>query len=407
MPRFRYKAIAADGQVQKGEIEASSKEALIRNLQDSGHLPVGAWEIGTQPGLRQMLLKLYHRPRTVTMKDLVIFMSELATLLQAGLPLDHALKTMADLTVKPAMKDTIHAILQRIQAGDNLSDAMAMQTGVFSQLQISLVRAGEASGELYKVIHGLAGYMERISELRSSVITALIYPAILLVMSVLSLFVLMSFVVPNFIPLFEDTGQILPLLTRITFGFAALLQQSWWILTGLGLFALWYGNRLLSDPVKRKRFDAWCLRLPYIGDLIRNIETARFARTLGTLVSNGVPLLMAVRLVKDVVSNRQLAEVIASTTGSLEQGQGFARTIRESQLFPPLSVQLIQVGEESGSLDDMLIKVAGIYDNEVQNSLKRMLTLLEPVLILGLGGLIGIIIISILMAMLGLNELVV
>lgn len=406
MPRFRYKAVAANGRVQQGELEAPSHEAAIQSLQNAGHLPISANEIASRHSFYQSLGHLLQRRRTVSRNDTILFMSELATLLQAGLPLDHALRTLTDLTASAPMKAVIRDIMERIQGGANLSDAMAEQPHVFNRLQINMIRAGEASGALYSVIGRLATYLECMNDLRNSVITALIYPAILLVMAGLSLFVLMTFVVPKFVPLFADVGQALPLLTQIVFGFAAFFQKTWWVIICLIVILTWFVDKQLADPEKRQRFDAWCLRLPYLGNLFKQIETARFARTLGTLVGNGVPLLSAVELVKDVIGNRQLAAVMPGVIASLEQGQSLARPLRDSQLFPALSVQLIEVGEESGNLDEMLMKVADIYDRQVQTSLKRMLTLLEPVLILGLGALIGIIIISILMAMLGLNKLV-
>lgn len=407
MPRFKYKAVGANGRIQHGELEAPSQAAAIQNLQNTGNLPISATEVSPRSQFYQSLSRLFRRHNTVSWKDTVTFMGELATLLQAGLPVDHALKTMEDITSSLPLKNVIHIILERIRGGANLSEALAENNNVFDALQVNMIRAGEASGALYSVIDRLATYMERMDELRSSVITALIYPIILLVMAGLSLFVLMTFVVPKFIPLFADMGHALPLLTQIVFDFAAFFQKTWWVILCLIVILAWYADGQLEDPNKRKRFDAWCLHLPYLGELFKEMETARFTRTLGTLISNGVPLLTAVELVKDVIGNRELAAVMPSVTVSLEQGQSLARPLRDSHLFPALSVQLIEVGEESGNLDEMLIKVAEIYDRQVQTSLKRMLTLLEPVLILGLGALIGVIIISILMAMLGLNDLVV
>lgn len=407
MPKFRYKAVGQGGQVTQGVMEAESKQAAIQSLQDAGHLPISAQELGSGRRWLPDWSRLFRRRNTVSRNDTVLFMSELATLLQAGLPLDHALRTMEGLTTSDPLRHVINAILQRVQGGANLSDAMADHGDVFNRLQISMVRAGEASGALYSVIGRLADYMERMNELRSTIITSLIYPAILLVMAVLSLFILLTFVVPKFVPLFEDVGQALPLLTQIVFGVAGFLQHTWWLLLCIVAAAAWFIDRQLQDPDKRRAFDGWCLRLPLFGDLIAKMETARFSRTLGTLVANGVPLLSSIELVREVINNRRLAGVMKEVSNSLEQGQSLALPLRESELFPPLSVQLIEVGEESGNLDEMLMKVADIYDREVQTTVKRMLTVLEPILIVGLGGLIGIIIISILMAMLGLNELVV
>jgi general secretion pathway protein F len=218
---------------------------------------------------------------------------------------------------------------------------------------------------------------------------------------------LMTFVVPQFIPLFEDAGQALPWLTQAVFGAANLLKQTWWIVICLVVVIAWIVDKQLQQAENRKKFDAWCLKLPLVGNLITHMETARLARTLGTLISNGVPLLQAVKLVEDVIGNEALREVMGTTHTELQKGRRLAKPLKESGLFPTLCVQLIEVGEESGNLESMLIKVANIYDTKLQTTVRRLLNVLEPVLILGLGAMIGIIIISILVAMLGLNDLVI
>ena len=312
-----------------------------------------------------------------------------------------------DLDMSVPIQTLLQSILDKIQSGASLSDAMTDQDDVFSRLYLNMIRAGEASGAMDIVIERLANYMERMSDLRSSLITALIYPLILLVVSILSLIVLMTFVVPQFIPLFEDVGQALPLLTQIIFSISEVFRQFWWL--GLGLFTLaaWWMDKQLKDPEKRLGFDGWCLRLPIIGALLKEIEIARFARTLGTTMANGVPLLTGIRLVREVISNQVIANVMDSVTDSLEQGQTMALPLKDSAVCPALAAQLIEVGEKSGQLESMLNKIADIYDRQVQTTIKRLLTFLEPILILGLGGLIAVIITSILLARLVLNDLVV
>lgn len=407
MTVFRYKAVANDGQILYGEIDAPSKGVAIARLQSSGHLPISAEEVDTRGNFFRGLINKFNTRDTISRKDIGILTSELATLLQAGLPLDVALKTMEGFSTSVPVKNLISDILQRIQGGVSLSDAMAEQGGIFNRLYINMVRAGEAGGSLQTVIDRMAIYLERMDELRSSVLTALIYPAILVVISSISLLILMTFVVPQFVPLFEDVGQALPFITQIVFGFADILRSYWWLLFAAIACAVWLIDKQLSDPAKRLRFDGWTLGLPYVGGLVAQLEVARLTRTLGTLLNNGVPLLTAVTLVRDVLNNRMIAQIMESVIASLEQGQRLARPLKESKYFPPLAVQLIEVGEESGQLESMLMKIADIYDKEVQTSIKRLLTLLEPVLIIGLGGIIAIIISSILVAMLGLNDLVI
>ena len=407
MPIFHYKAVASDGQSLQGEIEALSKADAISRLQQAGHLPISAEEVASKRQFSFSTIRKQFQRNKVSQADVVILTRELATLTQAGLPLDHALKTLAGLDMSAPVQELLQSILSKIEGGASLSDAMTEHADVFSRLYLNMIRAGEASGAMDVVIERLANYLERMSDLRSSVITALIYPIILLAVSLLSLLILMTFVVPQFIPLFEDVGQALPLLTQIVFSVSELFRQYWWL--GLGLFTLtvWFADKQLKDADKRLGFDALCLRLPIIGELLKQMEMARFARTLGTTMANGVPLLTGIRLVREVIGNRVIANVMDGVTASLEQGQTMTLPLKKSKVCPALATQLIEVGEESGQLESMLIKIADIYDREVQTSIKRMLTFFEPILILGLGGLIAVIITSILLAILGLNDLVV
>ena len=331
---------------------------------------------------------------------------ELATLVQAGLPLEQALQTLSRLNLRAPVQRLLGDLLDAIRGGAHLSEALAGQAGVFSNLYLNMVRAGEASGALDVVIGRLADYLERMAALRAHVITALVYPSILLVFALLSLVFLMTFVVPEFVPLFEDAGQTLPWLTQTVFAVSSLFQQYWWGLLLACAVLVWLLHKGLSKPAYRLHFDSACLRLPYIGEVIKRMEVARFSRTLSTALGNGVPLLTGVRLVKEVFGNRRMAAVMDTVSASLEQGQSMAGPLNESGDFPELATQLIAVGEAGGQLETMLTKVAETYDNEVQTAVRRLLTVLEPALILGLGALIALIIVSILLAVLSLNALV-
>lgn len=407
MPAYRYKAVSArGGEIRRGMIEAPSRDVAIARLQSAGHLPVSADEVASRPGFDAGRLSRWLQRDRVTQKDVALITRELATLLQANLPLDHALRVLSQFKLTPPTQRLLRHVLERIQGGASLSEALAAQAGVFSHLYVNLVRAGEASGALALAVGRLADYLERAAELRAYVVTALIYPAILLGFCVLSLVVLMVFVVPAFVPLFVDAGQTLPWLTQIVFALSALFQQYWWGLPVLVVCALWFASRCLTRPAYRLRFDAWCLRLPYVGEVIKQVDMARCARTLGTALANGVPLLTGIRLVKEVIGNRVIARAMDAVAASLEQGRSMAKPLKESGVCPHLAVQLIDVGEHSGQLESMLAKIADIYDKEVQTGIKRLLTVMEPALILGLGGLIAVIIVSVLLAVLSLNELV-
>ncbi len=398
---------AKGGDIRQGVIEAPSRDVAIANLQSAGHLPISADEIGAGRSFDFIRFPVWRQRDKVTQKDVVLITRELATLVQAGLSLEQALRTISQLNLAAPVRRLLHNLLENIQGGISLSAAMAEQAGVFSNLYINMVRAGEASGALDVVISRLADYLERMSELRAHVITAMIYPAILLGFSILSLLVLMMFVVPEFVPLFEDAGQTLPWLTQVVFTLSSLFQQYWWGLLVLLTAAVWFMNKHLSEPAYRLRFDSWCLRLPYIGDVIKQMEMARFSRTLSTALGNGVPLLTGIRLVKEVIANQRIANVMETVLINLEQGQSMAKPMKDSRVCPELATQLIGIGEASGQLEAMLTKIADIYDKEVQASIKRLLTILEPVMILGLGALIAFIIVSVLLAVFSLNVLVV
>ena len=407
MPTYRYRAVSNQGgDILNGIIEAPSRELAVARLQHSGHLPISAEEVapGHSPGLGHLLVR---RPRNrMSRKDLALFTRELATLLQAGLPLEQALQTLRRLNQAPSLLLLADELLEGIRGGGGLSDALARKAGIFGNLYINMVRAGEASGALDVTIGRLAEYLERMAALRAYVAGAMIYPGILLGFSILSLFILMTFVVPEFVPLFEDAGQNLPWLTQWVFALSSLLRQYWWGLLVVLAVTVWLIHKRLAQPAARLRFDDWCLRVPYFGTVIRQIETARMCRTLSTALGNGVPLLTGVGLVREVIGNRRMASVMDSVQAGLEQGQPLSRPLAASGVYPELATQLIAIGEAGGQLDTALDKVAEIYDKEVQTAVKRLLTVLEPVMILGLGALIALIIISVLLAVLSLNALV-
>lgn len=409
MPTFRYRAVSNQGgDVLSGVIEAPDRQLAVAQLQHAGHLPISAEEIapGRLPDLRY-LHPFWRRRNRVSRKDLALFTRELATLLQAGLPLEQALQTLSRLKQTAPLLRLAGELLERIQGGASLSDALAGKADVFGNLYINMVRAGEASGALEVIIDRLADYLERMAALRAYVTGAMIYPAILLGFSVLSLFILMTFVVPEFVPLFEDAGQSLPWLTQGVFAASSLCRQYGWLALPVAAVALWLLRRGLAKPSYRLRFDTWCLRLPGIGAIIQQVETARLCRTLGTALGNGVPLLAGVGLVREVIGNHRMAAVMDSVQAGLEQGQPMSGPLAASGVYPELATQLIAIGEAGGQLDTALAKVAEIYDKEVQTTVKRLLTVLEPVLILGLGALIALIIISVLLAVLSLNALVI
>lgn len=408
MPIYFYKAVTQSGDAMEGEMEAASKSIVIEKLQGSGHIPISAEEIsGSQNRSTFDFSKSFYKQGKVNANHISVMTRELATLLQAGLPLDKALQTLAEVATTPEVKSLVNNIYAEVQGGASLSDAMESQGTGFNRLYLNMVRAGEAGGALEVVLQRLSDYLERSAEMRSTIISALIYPLILVVIAITSVIALMIFVVPQFVPLFDDAGQTLPLITQLVFNAAELFQTYWWLCPVFIVAGLWGFNTLMKNPTKKHQWDMFIVSLPLYGELITQIEIARFCRTLGTLLNNGVPLLAGVSIVKEVISNLAFVDIMDSVIRKLEQGGHFTDALAKEGRFPKLATQLIRVGEESGQLDTMFLKIADIYDQETKTVIKRLLTLIEPVLILGLGGMIAIIIISILIAILSLNELVV
>jgi general secretion pathway protein F len=296
-------------------------------------------------------------------------------------------------------------VLDLVKGGSSLADALEKQAGVFTKFYLNMIRAGEAGGGLSEVLVRLSDYLERSQELKDTVSTALIYPAILLIMSVASLFVMLTFVVPQFSEMFASAGKALPVPTQIVVGLAEWLQSYWWLLIGGFVFISGFMRFQLADPLTKKAWDGRFLKLPLAGTIILNKETANISRTLGTLLGNGVSILAAMGIVRETVDNQIIAAAIQDTEEKLKQGKHMSDALLEKGLFPKMAMQMIKMGEETGRLEEMLLRVATIYDKQLRMSIQRLLALLEPALIITLGLMIAGIIVSILLAILSVNDL--
>jgi len=403
MATYEYKAVKANGDVVEGDMEAPDEATVVLRLQAEGLIPVR-----TTPARKGLKLELSFGARggrKIGAKQITLLTRELASLLEAGLTLDRSLQILLELTDDPPMSQLLSNLQEKMRGGKTFSVALEEHRTLFSKLYVNMVRAGEASGALQAVMARLADYLERSEELRESVKSALIYPTILVTVAGLSVALLLVFVVPQFAQMFADMGQTLPLATRIVIGSGDLVRGYWWLLALLGFGAYLWIRARLARPEVRYAWDRRLLRLPLFGDLLTKVETARFSRTLATLVENGVSLLGALNLVKDVISNRIIAEAIELAADKLRHGSGLAEPLMEQGVFPKLALQMMKVGEESGQMEAMLSKVADMYDKEVRSTVQRMLALLEPLLIVGLGIVVAGIIMSILVAIMSINEL--
>jgi general secretion pathway protein F len=403
MPLFTYKAINNLGETEEGIRDAVNEQLLIAVLQSEGYIPIRVAPANSRSflgwGLGAKQFKL-------SQKDIALLTGELATLLESGLPLDKSLLVLMDLTEdNERLSKIIARVLEKVKGGASLADSLEQQSGIFTKFYLNMIRAGEAGGSLDEVLKRLSDYLERSQELKDTVSTALIYPAILLVMSLASLFVMLTFVVPQFTEMFESVGKALPVSTQIVVGLANWLQSYWWALLAGIVFISSYMKFQLADPIKKKVWDGRFLKLPLAGNIITNKETANISRTLGTLLGNGVSILSAMIIVRETVDNLVMAAAIADAEEQLKQGKHLSDALLEKRIFPKMAMQMIKMGEETGRLEEMLLRVANIYDKQLRVAIQRMLAFLEPALIISLGLMIAGIIVSILLAILSVNDL--
>jgi general secretion pathway protein F len=403
MPIFEYKAVAPSGETVRGSMEAASEAAVIAKLQELGNIPLSANAAG-QGGFSLDSLSLKRRGMNV--REVGQFTQQLATLLGAGLPLDRSLQVLLELSENARIERTVTAIRDQVREGGSLSEALDAQHGSFSRLFINMVRAGEIGGSLDTTLERLADYLERSKDLKDSVVSAMIYPIMLMVLAGGSLVLLLVYVIPQFTPIFEELGGDLPTITKIVLAAGSILQNFWWGLIGLTILAVYLFRRMLANPEQRLRWDTRVLGTRWVGDLVAKMETARLSRTLGTLLVNGVPLLSGLSIARNVMTNSLMRKSLEATTQQVKTGGGLAHNLADSGYFPRLALQMVSVGEETGQLDAMLLKVADTYDKEVRYTIDRLLTIFTPVVTLLMAVMIGTIVMSVLMAIMGINELV-
>jgi general secretion pathway protein F len=403
MPQFEYKAVSPSGETVRGTMEASSLDRVIAKLQEAGNIPLHAKE-ASSGGFSLDFLRTGRRGMNA--REVGEFTQQLSTLLGAGLPLDRSLQVLLELNENPRVQKNVTDIRDRVREGGSLSDALEAQHGTFGRLFINMVRAGEIGGTLDKTLDRLSDYLERSRELKDSVVSAMIYPIMLIFLAAGSLILLLVYVIPQFTPIFEELGGDLPTITKMVLAVGSVLQNFWWGLILITVIAVIQFRRMLADPERRSGWDRRVLSTRWVGDLIAKLETARFARTLGTLLSNGVPLLSALSIGRNVISNTVLQQDVQDTVREVKTGGGLARNLAAGGRFPRLALQMVSVGEETGRLDTMLLKVADTYDMEVRNTIERLLSVFTPVVTLLLAMMIGTIVLSVLLAILSINELV-
>ncbi|WP_256646213.1 type II secretion system protein XpsF [Thermomonas paludicola] len=404
MPIYRYKALNARGELLDGQMEAASDADVAARLQEQGHLPVEARlasEAGGEPAWRALF-----KPKPFAGQRLVQFTQQLSTLLGAGQPLDRALGILLELPEDEVARRTIADIRESVRGGASLSAALERQHGAFGRLYVNMVRAGEAGGSLHDTLQRLADYLERSRALRARVINALVYPAILLTMVGLSLLFLLGYVVPQFAAMYDSLDADLPWFSQLVLGLGGFVRNWWLLILALPLVAVLGLDRKRRDPVFMRKFDGWLLQRKLAGALVAKLDTARLARTLGTLLRNGVPLLAALGIARNVLDNRVLAEDVDAAAEEVKNGIGLSAALARGKRFPRLALQMIQVGEESGALDAMLLKTADTFEQETSVAMDRLLAALVPAVTLLLALVVGAVILSVLSPIYDLTNVV-
>lgn len=402
MPSFSYKAARRDGSLVQGSLEAASQDVAARELRNQG-LVLLSLNTGKSEAAPARAFRRSDFGRT----QVLSFTSELAVLLRAGLPIDRALKVLIDMSATDAARSVLEELLATVKGGKGLSQALQARPDLFDEFYVSMVRSGEASGSLAEVLGRLSAQLERAREVRSGVVSALIYPAILAVVALISVLVMLGFVVPQFEALFADMGEALPLLTVMVINSGEAIKNNGIWLVLLGAAVIYGARRWLRTPVGKAWLDHKLLALPVLGQVVFKYEIARFSRTMGTLLGSGVSLLQSLKIAVYTVGNEDVRQALTALAPEVKRGGRISRALAEADMFSPMMIQMVRVGEESGQLDSMLLELARVYDDEVSAGVKRSLTLLEPVLILGMGGMIGFIIVAILMGILSVNDLAV
>jgi general secretion pathway protein F len=403
MPSFVYRASTLDGKMVEGTMDAADDGTVVVKLQEMGLLPV---RIGSanRKSLLTSELELPWKRKKAGRKDLLVFTQELHTLVKSGFPLDRSLMILGQLAESPAMAEVIQDVLKEVKGGKSFSEALGKHPGIFPKVYVNMVRAGEVGGALEEILGRLSSYLVTSDDLRSYIVGAMIYPALLSIVGLTSVTILTLFVVPRFASIFKDMGVSLPLPMQILQGISTLLTDYWWLVLAMIGVVGFYLKRFRESEQGRMKWDRWLLRIPMVGVVLRKVEVARFARSLGTLLHGGVPLLQAMTIVRDIVGNQSIATTIEPIRNGIKKGEGIAQPMKQSGVFPPLAMHLIEVGEESGKLDSMLIQVADVYDVEVRNSIRNLIAFFEPAIILLMGIIIGTIVVSMLMAIFSIND---
>ncbi len=403
MPLYEYKATTPDGKILSGQRESQDKDAIVAWLQDSDYIPINIQEISENSRSVRKSLSLF-RSNKLTSNQVLEITEQLSTLVRSKLPLDHALKILQQISEQQKVKELIGNLLESVQSGKEFSASLEAQKE-FSPFYINMIRASEASGNLDSGLGQLYQYLDGVKQMRDKLMSALLYPIILLVVAGVSIVLILLFVVPKITELFVGTDQALPIPTQIVIALSNAVVNYWWLIPVLIIGLFYYVGFVSSSLQRKKPWHGLLLKLPVVKELVIRTETAKFTKSLGTLISNGVNMQTALPIANATLTNVVFSENIREQIEKFKEGKSLFGTLNKVAHFPTLAVQMINVGEETGELETMLARIGEIYDREISNATQRFLSLLEPILIVSLGIMIGGIIISILMAIISVNDL--
>ncbi|MBN1355552.1 type II secretion system inner membrane protein GspF [bacterium] len=405
MARFNYQATDRSGKQRSGIIEASNEAAVVQRLREQELLPLSISTDTARSKIHGTDIHLGRLFQRVRRRDVMDFTSKLSVLSDAGIQLDRSLAIAADLTENEKLKEIIRDVRRNVQGGSSFADALARHPKIFNRLYVNMVRSGETGGVLDTILQRLAGFLESSQQLRDKIVSESIYPVLLIVVGTAVVVLMVTFVLPKFTLIFQNMGADLPLPTKMLVQFTEFVKKSWFFILGAVAVAVVMFRQYIRSEDGRHQWDRLKLNLPVFGRLIQKIEVARFARTLGTLVKSGVPILQALSIVKETLTNEIIASSLLSVYSRLKEGGGLANPLKETGVFPPLAIHMIAVGEETGSFESMLIKVADTYENDVRLSVERAMALVEPALIITMGVVIGFVVVSMLLAVFSISDM--
>lgn len=407
MPVYEYIALDKNGKNRKGIIDADSSSSARKKLRTAGNYPINIKESSTKKqkmgGRKSISFSFFDRVRS---KEVHIFTRQIATLLGARIPLIAALTSLINQTTNPSFKKVIAQIKESVNEGNTLTNALAEHPRIFSNIYINMIRAGEASGSLDIVLERLADFGEKQEALKGRLTAALIYPFIMALICVGVLFILITYIIPNITHVFVEMDKVLPLPTRILLGLSDFLKNYWFAI-GLLLVGFVVAMRFfLKSKYGQSIWDLFVLKIPVIGSVVQKVILTRFSSTLGSLLESGVGLIASLEIIKTIVNNSHVSKVVDDAIIQIREGKSMTISLSNSPWFPPMFVQMIGVGEQAGNLEKMLTKVADAYEREVESAVLAMTSLIEPIMIVGMGGVVGMIIISILLPIFEMNQMI-